>query len=242
MAEPDFIVDGVGCTLGGFRVLDDVSLTLTAGEKHGVIGPNGAGKSTLFNVLTGFIRRIDGRVQIGEERISGLRPERVVAQGVVRTFQTPRVLHGWTVLDCVRLAAEQSGSSRRAVRRALGCLHAVGMADQRDHHADTLSTAQLRHLSIATCLAHQPRVMLLDEPTAGMDESETIAFADLMRRLHADHGFTIGLVEHKLSFLMTFCDRVTVLDAGRVIARGTPQQVAADPVVVEAYLGVTTDD
>ena len=242
MSAADLEVRGLGCSLGSFRVLDDISLVMRAGSRHGVIGPNGAGKSTFFNVITGVIRSADGSVQVAGEDISRRRPDQIARKGVVRTFQTPRVLARWTVAEQILFAAEQSGHSRRTAReRARQAMEATSLTEVSSRSCAGLSSLERRRLALAGCLAHEPRVVLLDEPTAGLDEAETQQFAAMLRKAHGEFGFTVGLVEHKLSFLMTFCDEVTVLDAGTVIARGEPAEVARDSAVIEAYLGTESE-
>lgn len=242
MSGADLEVGALGCSLGSFRVLDDISLVMRAGSKHGVIGPNGAGKSTFFNVITGVIRTSDGTVRIDGEDISRRRPDQIARKGVVRTFQTPRVLARWTVAEQVLFAAEQSGRGRKTAReRARRAMEATSLINVSRRSCAGLTSLERRRLALAGCLAHEPRVVLLDEPTAGLDDAETQQFATMLRKAHAEFGFTVGLVEHKLSFLMTFCDEVTVLDAGTVIARGEPGEVSRDPAVVEAYLGTESE-
>jgi branched-chain amino acid transport system ATP-binding protein len=230
-------VRDVGATLGRFRAIDGVSFSIPAGGRHGVIGPNGAGKSTLFNVLSGYVRDTNGRVELDGESLLGRRPDRIVKSGMLRTFQSPAVLAEWRVDDIVRLAAEQGSAGARSSEVVSRSIDDVGLDDRRATRAGALNMLQRRRLALATCLAHEPAVLLLDEPTAGLDDAETKEFAALLGRLHESYAFTVALVEHKLSFLMNFCESITVLDAGKVIASGSPQHVAADPVVIEAYLG-----
>lgn len=232
-------VDAVGCTLGGLRVLDDVSTEVQTGGRIGIIGPNGAGKSTLFNVITGYIRNREGRIVLNGNDVTGHRLDQIARAGMVRTFQTTRVLSGWSVFDQVHLASEQGGSNRSEIERTRSAISAVALDAVSGHLTNTLNSAQRRRLAIAACLVREPSVILLDEPTAGLDESETKDVAELLVKLQGEYGFAVVLIEHKLSFLMNFCEDVLVLDAGKVIARGAPNDIVANPVVIEAYLGST---
>jgi len=230
-------VTNVGASLGRFRAINNVTFSIPAGGRHGIIGPNGAGKSTLFNVLSGYVRPADGSVVLDGTPILGRRPDRIVKAGILRTFQSPTVLEEWIVADVVRLAAEQRAGKFDIDETVENALTDTDLTEVRKRLAGELNMLQRRRLALATCLVHQPAVLLLDEPTAGLDDAETSEFAELLGRLHTAYGFTIGLVEHKLKFLMSFCESITVLDAGKVIATGLPAEVAANPVVIEAYLG-----
>lgn len=230
----------VTCTFAGFRAVDGVDFALRCGERRGVIGPNGAGKSTFFNALTGIVRPSSGTISVMGRDVSGWATHRIARQGVARTFQSARVFAGRSVGDHLLLAAGESArhlSRADLVSRSREALESVGLQDSAQRKADRLSTAERKRLSLAMCLGQRPRVLLLDEPAAGLDDTETHEFDDLLRGLHERYELATVLVEHKLSFVMSFSERVTVLDAGRVISEGTPEQVAEDARVIEAYLG-----
>lgn len=239
MSADLLIVQDVICSFGNFRVLDSVSLQVAEQEFHGLIGPNGAGKSTFFNAVTGMVRIQKGSIRLSEEPISGFSSHRIAKLGIARTFQTARVFAGRTLIDHVRLASEVSPRSRP--EDALLALQVVGLDGWAGVPVERLSYSAKKKLSLAICLAGRPRLLLLDEPAAGLEETETNDFADMLREVRERYSLTIVLVEHKLSFLMSLSNTITVLDHGRVIASGPPTEVAENPAVIEAYLGSDGD-
>ena len=238
-------------SFGGVRALDGVDLTFEPGELTAIIGPNGAGKTTLINVATGFLRADEGRCLYGNEVISGLSPERVVATGVVRTFQGIRLVSRDTALENVLLARpEQRGerASWAVLRRsrvrneelrhrkvATRFLDAVGLGDVVHRLASELSIGQQKLLSLACCLATEANVFLLDEPVSGVAPALVVKILDLLQRI-ADEGRTVVFVEHDLAAVRRTARRVVVMDEGRVLADGPTAAVLEMPEVLEAYV------
>jgi branched-chain amino acid transport system ATP-binding protein len=230
----------------GFRAVGGVDLKVVEGQVHALVGPNGAGKTTLFNLLTGFLTPSAGRILLGERDVTGQPPERIARLGVARSFQVTSLFHGVCAREHVELAL-QAGSGlghrfwrsektmRRFSARALELLDEVGLAAHAERPAGNLPYGQKRALELALALALDPRVLLLDEPTAGMgleDVDRTVALIDRIRA-----GRTVVMVEHNMSVVGSLADTVTVLQRGQVLVEGPYTTVRSDPRVVEAYLG-----
>jgi branched-chain amino acid transport system ATP-binding protein len=240
-------------TFGGLVAVNDVSLTVEPGSIVSVIGPNGAGKTTFFNVLTGIYKPTSGRIVFNGEDITGLRPDQITQRGIARTFQNIRLFNNMTVLENVlvgmhgRLHAGLWGSifltpavrseEQQARRRAFELLAFVGLERKPGELAKNLPYGDQRRLEIARAMATQPKLILLDEPTAGMNPQETSEAIHLIRRLRDELGITVILIEHDMRVVMTISERVTVLDYGAKIAEGKPEEIRSNPQVIEAYLG-----
>ena len=244
-------VRGVVRAFGGVRAVDDASFEIAAGSITGLIGPNGAGKSTLFNCISGFLRPQSGHVLLDGKRIDGRAPHRVARAGLVRTFQTPRALTRMTVLENVMLAAPRqagerlggslfSGARRRereVKARAAELLQLVRLDGEAPALAGTLSGGQRKLLDLVRALMTEPRILLLDEPMAGVSPTLRVELLEHILALRERDGLTLLIVEHDLDFVMRASDRVIVMNDGRVIAQGSPEEVRADERVVDAYLG-----
>ncbi len=242
---------GVSKSFGGLQALSDCSLSVPGGSIAGLIGPNGSGKTTLFNVMTGYERCSQGEVRLGGESITRASPERVFALGVGRTFQITRLFFRLTVLEnmlvatqrhegWVRSVARRAGSVAERTR-ALELLEFVGLARFANSPAGNLSYGQRKLLELASLLVADPAVLLLDEPTAGVNPTLINQLTERIRELNRS-GKTFLVVEHNMEFVMGLCHEVTVLHQGRTLITGAPAEVRANPAVLDAYLGGGDDD
>jgi branched-chain amino acid transport system ATP-binding protein len=230
-------VSGVTKRFGGIVANRGISFDVAPGELVGIIGPNGAGKSTLFEVITGFYHPDEGEVRLDGASLTGLAPDVVCRRGVARTFQKLRPFQGLTVLDNVMVGAlTRTTDVRHARERARELVARVGLAEKADAHARTLSTGQRKRLELARALATEPRVLLLDEVTGGVDQRTIPELVRLVRELHAG-GLTLLVIEHNMRVITAVAQRIVALYLGEVIADGPPDAVARDRRVVEAYLG-----
>lgn len=249
-------VQGLTKNFGGVRAVDNVSFDVGAGAILGLIGPNGAGKTTTFNLVSGRLAPSAGSLRMDGRSLLGLRPDQIAARGIARTFQGTRIFPKLTVAENVEIAALASAklgfwadwtglraareAQRQASRQALETLEWLGMAAHADETAGSMAYAHQSMLGVALALALRPRLMLLDEPFAGMNPGETARAAEMVRRIR-DAGTTVVLVEHDVPAVMRICDRIVVLDQGAKIAEGTPEEIRTNQRVVEAYLGVDAD-
>ena len=241
---------------GGLVAVNDLTMAVMSGTIHGLIGPNGAGKSTAFDLISGLIPASDGDVVLGGRTISGMPAEARVAAGICRTFQTPRLFEGMSVLDTVKTGRHLHGSvgvfgsmfslvrkrreEREIAATAAQFLDVVGLSDVAEARIADLSYGKRRLVEIARALATEPKLLLLDEVTSGLNPVETAAVGSLIEKLVSD-GLTVVLVEHDMKFVMKLCERITVLNFGSRIAEGTPDEVARDEAVIVAYLGRTEE-
>ena len=244
---PILRTDSLSVSFGGIQALDAVDLTVEVGGVTGLIGPNGAGKTTFIDAVTGMVPAT-GSVHLGDDDISGLNTNQRASLGLVRTFQTLELFEDLTVEDNLAAAATQTrwwhfvvdalvprrtGAPIPAVEAALELL---GIADDRDRLPSDLSHGRRRLVGVARALAASPKVLLLDEPAAGLDSAESLALGTRLRAI-ADTGVTVFLIDHDMGLVLDVCDRIHVLDFGSVIASGSPDEIRADPGVIAAYLG-----
>jgi branched-chain amino acid transport system ATP-binding protein len=245
-------IRNVGMRFGGRHVLQDVSFEVPGGSIFGLIGPNGAGKTTVFNLVTGLLQPTAGSIAFQGRDLAGVAPHQITRLGIARSFQNIRIFKEMTLLENVLVGMHHlvdygplalffrtpacRAAERRARERALELLSWVKLDHKAHRHADSLSYGDQRKLEFARALATEPKLLLLDEPVAGMNPAEKTTLMEEIRNIR-DRGYGVFLIEHDMRFVMGLCDRIAVLNFGRIIAEGAPDEVRSNPDVIEAYLG-----
>lgn len=256
-ASPNLILHTVSKRFGGLQAISNLELEVPAGKIMSLIGPNGAGKTTVFNMITGVYPPTSGKITCDGRRIDHLTSHRIIGRGIARTFQNIRLFQSMTVLENVQVGCHcrtRSGPFRAlfktaferkeeaaVVEKAMGILAFMDIEDLHNEYAGNLSYGAQRRLEIARALATDPKILLLDEPAAGMNARETKELDDLIVRLRDQENIAILLIEHDMKLVMSLSDRIYVVDYGRKIAEGTPQEIKRNDAVIKAYLGEEVD-